>query len=473
MPRDNSKQDLTTGSVGRHVVNLALPGMLTNILTYSTTLVDMMWVGRISPSAIAAITTYQYMWFLFSILNQMIGQGSVALISRSYGAGNERESARLLGQVFFFKLVVSLIVMAVGLLFIGPAFRLFGITNDEVFNYGMDYSYVMFAATPLIYSTFTLKTGFRAVGAATQLLWVSMLTMVINLILDPFLIFENIDFTIPLLNLHVQLPGLGLEVAGAAWASVAAFGMTFIITLFLFLTGRTFIKLRFGDLFSPSLDTARRILKIGIPPALGNSLEHFAQILIGSAVNTYGTSVYAAQGVNNMLRRLIQFSIMGFSWSTITMVGQNLGAEQTQRAEKSVQRSAAIIAAVLFFVSILFYLAAPQIAAVFMPVRDAESRETLEWIIRIMRINAFLFLPLGLNRVYRAVFEGSGDTRPVLYNAAITTWGLQVPLILGGVYLMRVAQPDFIWWIMVFGNAVAAVMLYSMFRRGSWKDHIV
>ena len=473
MPRDNSKQDLTTGSVGRHVVNLALPGMLTNILTYSTTLVDMMWVGRISPAAIAAITTYQYMWFLFSILNQMIGQGSVALIARSYGSGDERGSAKLLGEVFFFKLIVALIVMAIGLIFIGPAFRLFGITNPEVFDYGMDYSRIMFAAAPLIYSTFTLKTGFRAVGAATQLLWVSVLTMVINLVLDPFLIFEKIDFHIPLIGTHVQLPGLGLEVAGAAWASVAAFGMTFIITLYLFLTGRTFIKLRFRDLFSPSLETARRILKIGIPPALGNSLEHFAQILIGSAVNTYGTTVYAAQGVNNMLQRLIQFSIMGFSWSTITMVGQNLGADQVQRAEKSVQRSAAIIAAVLFCTSILFYVAAPQIAAVFMPVRDAESQDALDWIIRIMRINAFLFLPLGLTRVYRAVFEGSGDTRPVLYNSVITTWGLQVPLILGGVYLMRIAQPDFIWWIMVAGNGVAALLLWSLFKRGHWKKHSV
>jgi putative MATE family efflux protein len=471
LPSDSPKQDLTTGSVGRHVVNLAIPGMLTNLMTFSTTLVDMMWVGRISPAAIAAITTYQYMWFLFSILNQMIGQGSVALISRSYGAGDERDSAKLLGEVFFFKLVVAIIVMAVGLIFIGPAFRLFGITNQEVYDYGMDYSYVMFAATPLIYSTFTLKTGFRAVGDAKQLFYVSLLTMMINLILDPFLIFDELNFVIPLINVHVVLPGLGLEVAGAAWASVAAFAMTFVITLFMFLTGRTFIKLRFRDLFSPSLDTARRILKIGIPPALGNSLDHFAQILIGSAVNTYGTTVYAAQGVNNMLQRLVTFSIMGFSWSTITMVGQNLGADQVARAEKSVQRSAAIIAAVLFIVSIVFYFAAPQIAVLFMPVRDAESQETVDWIIRIMRINAFLFLPLGLNRVYRSVFEGSGDTRPVLYNAAITTWGLQVPLILAGVYLMRIDQPYFIWWIMVFGNAVAAVLLYSMFRRGGWKEH--
>ncbi|MCB1218752.1 MATE family efflux transporter [bacterium] len=473
MPQEKPTLDLTTGSVGRHVVSLAVPGMLTNLMTFSTTLVDMMWVGRISPEAIAAITTHQYIWFLFSILNQMIGQGSVTLIARSYGSGDSRRSAEVLGETFFFKLVVALIVMLIGLLTMAPAYRLFGITDETVFRYGMQYSGIMFAATPLLFSTFTLKTGFRAVGAATQLFWVSLMTMLINLVLDPFLIFERIDFMMPLTGWHVQLPGLGMEVAGAAWASVLAFAITFVTTLFLFLTGRTFIRLRFRDLFSPSLDTARRILKIGLPPAAGNSLEHFANVLIGSAVNTYGTTVYAAQGVNNMLQRLIQFSIMGFSWSTITMVGQNLGAAEVARAEKSVKRSAAIIAGVLFLASLSFYFAAPSIAALFMPVRDDASRETVDWIVRILRINCFLYLPLGLNRVYRAVFEGSGDTRPVFWASALTTWGLQVPLVMTGVYIMRVAEPVFIWWVMVAGNAVAACILYALFLRGAWKHHKV
>ncbi|MEZ5338744.1 MAG: MATE family efflux transporter [bacterium] len=473
MPQDKPTLDLTTGSVGRHVMMLAVPGMLTNLMTFSTTLVDMMWVGRISPEAIAAITTHQYIWFLFSILNQMIGQGSVTLIARSYGSGDSRRSAEVLGETFFFKLVVAVIVMLIGLLTMAPAYRLFGITDETVFRYGMQYSGIMFAATPLLFSTFTLKTGFRAVGAATQLFWVSLMTMLINLVLDPFLIFERIDFMMPLTGWHVQLPGLGMEVAGAAWASVLAFALTFVTTLFLFLTGRTFIRLSFRDLFSPSLDTARKILKIGLPPAAGNSLEHFANVLIGSAVNTYGTTVYAAQGVNNMLQRLIQFSIMGFSWSTITMVGQNLGAAEVARAEKSVKRSAAIIAGVLFLASLTFYFAAPSIAALFMPVRDDASRETVDWIVRILRINCFLYLPLGLNRVYRAVFEGSGDTRPVFWASALTTWGLQVPLVMTGVYIMRVAEPVFIWWVMVAGNAVAACILYALFLRGAWKHHKV
>ncbi|MCB1221987.1 MAG: MATE family efflux transporter [Planctomycetales bacterium] len=473
MPSNPSTQDLTQGSVGRHIMNLAVPGMLTNLMTFSTTLVDMMWVGRISPEAIAAITTHQYIWFLFSILNQMIGQGSVTLIARSYGSGDRRRSAEVLGETFFFKLVVAFIVMGIGLLTMAPAYRLFGITDETVFRYGMQYSGIMFLATPLLFSTFTLKTGFRAVGAATQLFWVSAMTMMINLVLDPFLIFERIDFTVPIVNYHFQSAGIGLEVAGAAYASVLAFAITFVTTLFLFLTGRTFIKLSVRDLFSPSMDTARKILKIGLPPAAGNSLEHFSNVLIGSAVNTYGTTVYAAQGVNNMLQRLIQFSIMGFSWSTITMVGQNLGASEVQRAEKSVNRSAAIIAGVLFLVAVLFYFAAPGIAALFMPVRDDASRETVEWIIRILRVNCFLYLPLGLNRVYRAVFEGSGDTRPVFWSSAATTWGLQIPLIMTGVYIMRIGEPYFIWWIMVAGNAAAAVILYVMFRRGAWKHHTV
>jgi Na+-driven multidrug efflux pump len=93
-----AQQDLTSGSIGRHLINLAIPSALTNLMTFSTTLVDMIWLGRVSATAIAAVALYNYFWFLFALLNMMIGNGSVALISRTFGADRHEQCRRVLGQ---------------------------------------------------------------------------------------------------------------------------------------------------------------------------------------------------------------------------------------------------------------------------------------------------------------------------------------------------------------------------------------
>jgi len=464
--------DLTSGSILRNLIHLAIPGALTNLMTFSTTLIDMIWLGRLSPVAIAAVTTYNYIFFMFALLNQMVGHGSVALIARTYGAGDMADCRRVFGQTFSFKLIVAVIVAALGLSTQRWAFTAMG-SSPDVLELALVYSTILFSATPLMFSTFTLKTGLRAIGDMKRLFFISMYTMLINLVLDPFLIFERVyigpwpAFGVkePLLS----LPAFGLGIAGAAWATVAAFAIVFVLALRLFLTGRTFLRVEPRHFLSLSWLTAKRILRIGVPPALGIGMEHIAAMFIGAAINTYGTTVFAAQGVNRMMERLGRMTIMGMNMAVTTLVGQNLGAKKPARSEASVRVALSLMALLMLGVGALLYFGAPGIAQLFVPGQDADSLATAEWVAKILRVNCFMFLPFGLGRIARAAFIGSGDTKPPLAVTLITTYGIQLPLALGGVYLLQLPDPRFIWWVGIAAYTVAAVLLYVLFSLGRWK----
>jgi len=463
--------DITRGSVGRHLVRLAVPSALTNLLSFSTTFIDVIWLGRVSPSAIAAVATFNYFWFMLALLNQMIGQGSVPLIARSYGAGRFGECRRVFGQTFSFKVIVASVVAVLGLCFMRLAFSLFG-AKDEVLDQALIYGGIMFIATPIMFSTFTLKTGFRAIGDMRTLLRVSAITAVLNFILDPILIFEQVYIgPFPALGIAEPLltfPGAGMGIAGAAWGTAIAFSVVFIQSMYYFLTGRTFLTMRLRYFFQPSLDTARRIVSIGMPPALGNAARHFGELFVGAAINSFGTTVFAGQGVNQMLMRGVRMAVMGINISSMTMVGQNLGALERRRAVRSAYMALLVTAGLLVAAGGLLYWGAPAVARLFVPGTDAESLATAEWATRILRINCFVLLSFGLVQVARSPFEGSGDTKPSFYVIAATTWGIQVPLTALGVYVWRLEDPSFIWWVEAGAYGLGFLALLLLIRRGRW-----
>jgi Na+-driven multidrug efflux pump len=327
-----------------------------------------------------------------------------------------------------------------------------------------------------MFSTFTLKTGLRAIGDMRRLFYISFATMVLNLVIDPFLIFPRVHigpFPVPGLADPLILPGAGLGVAGAAWGTVIAFGSVFTLALIMFFGGWTYLKVKPRHFLDLSWDTARRIIRIGVPPATANFIEHIANVIVGAAIMTYGTTVFAGQGVNQILKRLLRVTVMGINISVITLVGQNLGARNPRRAELSALCGYGVVAVLMLLIGGLFFAAAPWIARLFVPGTDAESLATAEWAVRILRINAFVMLPFGLNRIGRAAFQGSGDTRPALYSTLASSLGVQLPLTIVGVYLLRFEDPRFIWWTEAGAYAIGAVLLYFVFRQGRWKQHRV
>ena len=208
IPAVKVEKDLTQGSIFKHIILLALPTMATMTLQTSYDLVDMYWVGSLGPAAISAVTVFGFMFMAFVVFNQIIGVGSVSLISRYYGARDLENTKTVIAQTFIFKFFIGVIVTILGLMFSKDFYRLFG-SSDEVIILGSQYAKIFFIGVPILFSGFTLTTSFKGIGDMMKPFYIYLIATLINIILDPLLILGIGPF-----------PQLGIK--GAAIASVFA-----------------------------------------------------------------------------------------------------------------------------------------------------------------------------------------------------------------------------------------------------------
>lgn len=471
--RHDSKHDLAEGPVFGHILRLAVPGAITNLLNFSYHFVDMLWLGRIGPSAIAVVATYHYFFMVIVFFNQIIGLGSMTLIARTFGAKDHEDCRRVIGQTFSFKLVIALVVMALGLIFQRWAWTAFG-SAPEVVEEGVKYTTIMFSVIPIYFSAFTLRTAFTAIGDMKTLLKISAISTAVNVIADPLLIFKDIYIgPFPWLGLDDAvriMPGAGLGVAGAAWASFASIFVLFALGQYYFMSGRTFIRVTPRHFFSWNWATVWRVLRIGTPPAVGENLTHIAQIVVGRILNLYGTAVFAAHGVVMTLFGLVFIPVGGVSQAVMAMVGQNLGAGKPERAERSVYSAVGLTAGTLVVMLVLMYFGAEGLVRFFIPGSGQASQETVMWAVRFLHIALLMMLFMGLSMVFGAAFWGSGDTKPPMYVMLATTYGIQLPVILAGALWLKLESPLFIIWAMAVSMTVNAVATVLIFMRGRWKS---
>jgi putative MATE family efflux protein len=471
-PGARMKLDLTSGSILPLIIKLAVPSALTNLLNFSYGFVDMLWLGRLGPYAIAVTATYHYFFMVLVFFNQIVGLGSMSLISRSFGARQYRDCRRIIGQTFAFKLVIAFVVMGLGLGFQRWAWVAFG-SSPEVAKSGLQYTTIMFSVIPFYFSAFTLRTSFAAIGDMRTLLKISIVSAVFNLVFDPLMIFERIYIgPFPALGLPDPIyimPGCGLGVAGAAWASFAAIVVLFVLGQYYFMSGKTYIRVPARLFFSWNWQTVKRITSIGVPPAIGENLNNIAQIVNGKILNIFGTAVFAAHGVVMQMFGLVFVPVGGVSQAVMTMVGQNLGAGKPERAQQCVLAAFTLTGSMLALILLCAFFWAEPVLKIFVPGHTAEALETIHWAAVFLRIALIVMFCMGVSMTFGAAFWGSGYTKPPMWITFGTTYAIQLPLILYGALVLQLADPSFVIWIMALTGVINAALTILIFSRGHWK----
>ena len=466
------KFDLTTGPVLPLIVRLAVPSALTNLLNFSYHFVDMLWLGRIGPHAIAVVSTYHYFFMVLVFFNQIVGLGSMTLIARTFGAKQHDDCRDVIGQTFAFKLVIALVVMVLGLTLQRWAWVAFG-SSTEVVAAGLQYTTIMFSVIPIYFSAFTLRTSFIAIGDMKTLLKISTFSTLVNLVLDPIMIFEKLYIgPFPSLGMPKAvylMPGLGMGVAGAAWASFAAIFILFALGQYYFMSGKTFVRVPARSFFAWNWGTVWRILRIGTPPAAGENLTQIAQIINGKILNMFGTAVFAAHGVVMTMFGLVFVPVGGVSQAVMTMVGQNLGAGKPERAQRSVLSAVGLTAGLLAIILACTYVWSEPLVRLFVPGTGGESIETARWALKFLHIALILMLCMGVSMTIGAAFWGSGDTKPPMWITLATTYLVQLPLVLWGVFKLELADPTFILWVYALAAVINAASTAVVFSLGRWR----
>ncbi|MFP4461425.1 MAG: MATE family efflux transporter [Thermotogota bacterium] len=361
------ERNLTQGSLLKNILYMSVPTMLGFAAQTLYDLVDMAWIGRISPEALAAVTILTGIFWLVEVLNEIIGTSSVSLISQNYGAKNYDRTRVCIEQTLTFKMFVSLIAMAILLIFMKPLIGFF--TDDPLVQKdALDYGYLRIFFLPIMYTTYSIYTSLRCVGDSKTPMIIMFVSASLNIILDPIFIFEQI----PVIN----LPGFGYGVMGAALATVISISVGFIFGLFALFSKKRRIRPRLKGLFRFDLTIDKKLMTIGLPTGIEVLFRNSANLIILKIITIYGTTAVAALGIGQRLSGFVIMPLIGLFMGSSTVVGQNLGAELKERAEKTTKYAAVLGAIFMLVISALTFIFAKNIMMIFTTDKLSSKRES-------------------------------------------------------------------------------------------------
>ncbi len=435
----------------RTLLALAVPIMLNNLLQMLYNLVDAYFLGRISAAALSAPTISFTLIFFIVVFGLGFSMAGTTLIAQSTGKGDLERANFYAGQTTTMIMAMSVILSVLGLIFTPAMLRVMQVPADA-FEYTRQYMTIIFAGMPLMFITFVHRAVLQGVGDSVTPLIVQIITILLNVVLDPILIF-----------------GLGpipaLEVAGAAYATVISRGIGAIVATIMLVRGARGIRLRREHL-RPDWAAWKRITDIGLPNAIGQAVPAFGFTVLQGVVNSLGTAVVAAFGVGNRIVSLFNMPAIGFAQATTSVVGQQLGARRKDLAVVAVRQSVLTVGVFITVGMTLTFLFGGRFIRFF--VDDAEVIRYGAELFRILSPSVILYT---LFTVISGAFQGGGDTRPVMVLNVARLWGIRVPL----AYVLAILLawgPAGIWWAMFASNLVIAAVGFVWLAKGHWLHKI-
>jgi putative MATE family efflux protein len=449
------ERDLTQGSIVKNILYMSVPTMMGFIAQTLYDLVDMAWIGRISSDAVAAVTILTSIFWLVEVLNEIIGTSSVSLISQNFGAGNYKQTKICIEQTLTFKMLVSLIAMVLLVVFMKPLIGFFS-QEETVKKAALDYGYLRIFFLPIMFSTFSINTALRCIGDSKRPMILMFVTSVINIVLDPVLMFD----TIPILG----IPGFGLGVFGAALATVISMSVGFVVGLIMiFNLKNKAIRPTVKGIFTLNAKIDKKLITIGLPTGIEVLFRQIAQITILKVVTVFGTVAVAALGIQQRLAGFFIMPLIGLLMGGSTIVGQNMGAEKMGRAEKTTHY-AAVLGGIIMSVVTVFVLFFPeQIMGIF--VNDPK---VIEVGVPMLRIITPSYILLAVAFGWATGFSGAGYNMPFLISAIVARWCVQIPFMFFTIYQMKLPI-HYIWISFALSEAAEFAVMCIIYFRGKWK----
>ncbi len=450
--------DLTTGTINSHILRLSFPTMLGMLLQAVYDIVDMVWIGFISPSALAAATLFGTFFWLVEVMNEVVGTSSVSLISQSHGSGDKERTQLAAEQTLIFKFLLAIVGALLLGIFLEDAFRLYT-ADPEVIGHGMDYGIIRVVFIPIFFSSYSVNTIFRCTGDAKTPMKLLIGSAVLNIILDPLLMFDVIPGT--------SIPGMGWGMKGAAIATVGSISLAFLIGLLLLLNGKAPVPIRFRNLFKLDRTIDRKLLTIGLPSGVNVLLRNLSTIIFFKLVAMYGTSAIAVVGV---AIRVYSFGMMpgwGLMMGSGIIIGQNLGANKPHRALQTVWLSTLDCFLFVGVFAIIIMLFPARILGVFM----GGGAVPQEGVSLLFIIGPNLLIGAAMSGI-GAAFTGSGKNRPMLYASVLSQWALMVPYSLVVALLLKLPI-HWLWMAFLVGDGSELLFRWLLYRKSDWLSNRV
>ena len=432
---------LVSDPLPRTIARIALPAVASSLLMTLFFSVDTFWIGtRLGSAALAAASTAVFwIWLLVSIA-EMVNVGLTAVAARRYGEGRGHEAARIAGDALMLSIVLGTLCAMIGVPLLP---RMFGImhTPPDVAALGVRYLGTYLLGAPLIFGFFAVDAAFRAAGDTRTPFLLLSASVGVTLFLDPVLIVG-----------WGPVPALGMS--GAAIATIGTRAVAFALGLTI--VGRRGV-LKVGR---PDWSTLAQVVRIGLPTAVTGVVFSLIYVLVTRTATRFGTPALAALGIGHRVESWLFMIAVGFGAATAAIVGQNLGAGRSDRAERAGWLSVGFCSLFGIVACVVELLVPERFASIFThdPAVIAEGAKYL-------RIAAFSQLGICAEIVLEGALGGAGHTlAPMLTSTSITA--LRIPI---AAWAATRYGSTGLWWTISLTAMARAVGMMAIWRAGRWK----
>ena len=338
---------MTQTPIGKLISSLALPTIVSMLITSIYNMADTFFVARLGTSATGAVGVVFSLMAIIQAVGFTLGMGCGSLSSRLLGQGKKDEASEIGSTAFFTALLAGLLLTVFGLRYIEPFMHLLGAT-ETIVPYAIDYAKYILYGAPIMCASFVLNNLLRAQGKAVMSMIGIGFGGLLNCVLDPIFIFN-----------------FNLGIAGAAIATVLSQLISFSILLyFAVFSGKSIVKISFANM-SRSFDIYRRIITTGAPSFFRQSLASAATVVLNNSAAVYGDPAVAAMSVVTRITMFVFSFMLGFGQGFQPVVGYNYGAGKYKRVRESFWFTVKVGTIALGTMAVIGFIFAPQAIGLF------------------------------------------------------------------------------------------------------------
>ena len=442
-------QDYTTGSIRKAVILLAIPMMLEMCMESVFAVVDIYFVSHLGKHATSTVGLTESVITIVYSLAIGISMAATAMVARRVGEKNAEAASRAGMQSIFISFAITIAVSIPGFNYAEEILHLMG-AEDAAIKIGIGYTRIIMGGSLVIMLLFLINGIFRGAGDAMMAMKSLWLANICNIILCPLLIRG-----------FGPIPAFG--VAGAAMATTIGRGIGVCYQLYHLFNGKRMIQFTIKHLV-PDWKIIRSVIDIAWPATLQFLIGSGSWIVLASLVVTTGQS--DASAGYQIAIRIVMFFILpawGMSNAAATLVGQNLGAMQPQRAEESVIKTTQYNAIFMALVSIILLAFAPSIISLF-----TQETAVVNYAILAVRIVSAGYVFYGIGMVMANAFNGAGDTKTPTVINLFGFWFFQIPL----AYLLSKNAgmgPVGVFIAIPVAETAISIAAFILFKQGKWK----
>lgn len=447
MDKQNKSELILKGSIYKALLGLSIPIMINSIIQTLYNLVDGIWVSKISSVHFAATSFVWPINFLFIAIGIGISVAGTSLLSQFMGGGNIKKAREYSTQLMVISIILSLIFTVIGFLASPFMIKAMG-AEGEFAHLANTYLKITFFDLPFLFLFFNINSTMNAQGNTVTPTILSGIAAILNAILDPIFIFT-----------------FNMGIAGAAWATVLSRVLCAFYGFKLIFSDNNKIKPNFKNFrFNPKI--IKEIVRIGLPASIGQVGASVGFMFLNGFIVSYGTATMAAFGMVNRVSNLVMQPAMSVGTALTAVIGQNLGANQLERADESFEKSSFIALSIGLVGCAILFIFNKEIVSFFIQSKD--DPKVISESITFMKYTAFSMPLMGMFAVFQGIFQGSGNTKYSMAMEVSRLWLVRLPMILAFKYLTSFGSRG-IWFSMAFSNLIVCLYGYWVFKTRNWK----